>query len=436
MSKLHTAVATLDGYWQLIRARVMCSTPWVPTSSSSRQHIALVVWEFPPSIAGGVYRPAALARYASRAGVEMSVVCGPGPERPSEAGTNLCAYVGGAVRVHRIAPQLRVPSFSLFPQVDGGLLPALALFERGRIALRDTPPKVIVATGPPFADFVAGYLLACYFRCKLVLDFRDEWTECPFDFVSKGRADSVWERRCIDRAEKVVFTTESQRELLVQKYGSALGRKSVVISNGWEPAAAALPPAPAIGPAVILFAGKLGGHTDPAPFLNALKTLIDERPGLQDTLIVRFLGLKTDHAERLLRGFRYPQVIQDCPSVSLSEAVRLMAQAEALLLLHDPRFERYLPGKLYEYLASGTPILLFNDDGESGRLVEQLEAGWTVAQHDVVKLGQVVDAVLAAAASRMAVSPSHGSVREDWLARHTREHVSTRFIEEIRREFV
>lgn len=435
MGKLDTAAATLDGYWQFLRAKAVCLTPRAARRSASGQHLALVVWEFPPSIAGGVYRPAALARYAARAGLNVSVVSGPGPRETSEAGDNLSAYVGDAVRVHRIAPLQGVPSYALFPQVDGGLRAALALFGRARVALRNNPPDVIVATGPPFADFIAGYLLARYFRCKLVLDFRDEWTECPFDFVAKGRADTVWERRCIERADKVVFTTESQRALLVQKYGDALARKSLVVSNGWEPAAA-VPAAPAAhGPAVILFAGKLGGHTDPAPFLAALKTLIDQRPALQGALEVRFLGLKTSHAERLLREFSYPGVVHDCPSVSLPEAVRLMAQSEALLLLHDPRFERYLPGKLYEYLASGTPILLFNDNGESGRLVESLGAGWMVGEHDVTKLGQVVDAVLAAAGTRGIAVAGDGGVRGAWLAAHTREHVSARFIEEIRREF-
>lgn len=435
MSKLDTALATLDGYWQFLCATVTCLAPRVAKASATGQHLALVVWEFPPSIAGGVYRPAALARYASRAGLDVSVVAGPGPHGVSEAGANLRAYVGDAVRVHRIAPLRGEPSYFWFPQVDGGLRASLALFWRARSALRDNPPDVIVATGPPFADFVAGYLLSCYFRCKLVLDFRDEWTECPFDFVAKGRTDTLWERRCIERADKVVFTTESQRVWLVQKYGSALGRKSLVISNGWEPAVAVAPAPPEPGPAIILFAGKLGGHTDPAPFLAALKTLIDQRPGLQGALIVRFLGLKTNHAERLLREFSYPQVVEDCPSVPLPEAVRLMAQADALLLLHDPRFERYLPGKLYEYLASGTPILLFNDDGESGRLVESLGAGWKMVEHDVAKLGQVVDAVLAAAGARGAEVRRDASVREAWLDVHTREHVSARFIEEIRREF-
>src|SRR5690606_33567275 len=112
-----------------------------------------------------------------------------------------------------------------------------------REALRvhdNTRPKVVIATGPPFHSFVAGVLLSRMWRVPLVLDYRDEWTECPFPFVQLGNADHFWERRVNAHADRIVLVTQSQLEHHARAFPNAFANASrermVVIPNGWEPA--------------------------------------------------------------------------------------------------------------------------------------------------------------------------------------------------------
>jgi hypothetical protein len=51
-----------------------------------------------------------------------------------------------------------------------------------------------------------------------------------------------------------------------------------------------------------------------------------------------------------------------------------MTQANALLLIQDSRFNRQIPGKVYEYLRTGKPLLVKADPiGETAKLVSKFE---------------------------------------------------------------
>lgn len=415
-------------HWRVQKKKMLS-----PSSvSPSDKRLLLLVGEFAPAIAGGVYRPAALARYASQAGWCVTVVTGQAPPSPSAAGKRLLEYVGANVRVERFSPPTLVPSYRLFPQVDGGMLGALDMVAAVHRCFGNDVPQTIIATGPPFSSFVAGWFLARQHGARLVLDYRDEWSECPFDFVAKTPAGRVWEAKCLAHAERIVVTTESQHQHLAKIFGAAIGSKCSVVPNGWEPAESQeviVPNSRTLDRRIVLtFAGKLGGHTDPKLFLDAVQSVLAHRPELRKQLLLRFVGYKRDDALLQLQSFPMQDVIELVPVVPLAEAARLMRESDALLLLHDSRFDRYLPGKLYEYAASGTPVLLIDDDGESDRLVRSLNLGWSVHHGDLDSLAKVLEEL----GMRRSIGDLHQSSRstdlDEWLRRHTRENLAHQFL--------
>ena len=44
--------------------------------------------------------------------------------------------------------------------------------------------------------------LGNHWRVPFALDYRDEWSESPFDFVHKGNADRFWESRTLTNAPR------------------------------------------------------------------------------------------------------------------------------------------------------------------------------------------------------------------------------------------
>ena len=419
---------TLRQYCRFVYVTLLARDIAKPIAATGTRHLAILAWSFAPDINGGVYRPAALARYARESGYRVTVFAGAMPEKPTRAGKDLLDSVGEDVEIVRTEPSGPAPSYRLFPRLDGGLHCALDLFVAARSRFRAGPPGVIIATGPPFHVFVAGMWLARAFGTRLVLDYRDEWTLCPFDFVSsKGFSDQKWERRCLEAADRVIVTTDSFREHLCRNFDvPGLAEKCHVVANGWEPAESAVSTGTEqkdTDRLLLLHAGSVGSHTRVTPFLELLEAFLENRPAWADRLLVRFVGPKRPEEEEALRRFPFPGVVESLPVVPLHEAVRQMRAADGLLLLLDSRWARYRQGKLYEYVASGKPVVVFDDEGECWRVVQKMNSGWPVGADDVAALECVLERLM------RGEIPAPAGNRGDWLKAHTREALTRRFLE-------
>ncbi|MGB5832309.1 MAG: glycosyltransferase [Thiohalocapsa sp.] len=405
------------------------------SATSFGRQLLLLTIDFPPKVSGGVYRPAALVKYASAAGYKVSVIAASSNAPTTRAGLDLLKYIGDEPRVIMFTPPQINPSVRFFPYIDGGLVSAACMVKAAMKRLRGPIPGTIIASGPPFCSFVAGYLLARAQGRRLILDYRDEWSECPFDFVEKSREGLRWESRCLEQASLIIMTTESQKRHLGQVFGDLVSSKCVVIPNGWEPDFAPEShtlPHTEFDRVVLTFAGKLGGHTDPKRFLDALYRLLQRRPDLKDKLLVRFIGAKGHDAMHRIDAFPIQEILDIVPAISPIKAVGFIRSSQALLLFHDARFARYLPGKIYEYIASSVPILLLDDCGESDRLVRELQLGWSVNTDDDSGIETILDGFIAKQRDNVNIRTRSTTVQR-WLEAHERSRLSQLFIEQLAR---
>lgn len=416
---------TAIGYAEWVHAEAQSTWRAIKPPARPERHALVVATSLPPRFDGGVFRPLSWLKYAAENGWRISATTRSPYGAITEAGLQLLATVPSDVRLLYALPVDLAPSHRLFQQVDGGFLTALSFYTVAVETLANDPPSVVVATGPGFASFVAGRLLARQFGSRLVLDYRDEWSENPFEFVLRGRDDRAWERRCLRSADSVQFTTRGQLDHARKAFPGLLDGKGRVLLNGWEPDAtvAAAETEPRIDDRlVIAFTGVLGTMASPGPFLDDLARVLDGEPELRDRLVVRFIGRRRDAAARELARFRYPQVLDLIDELPRSEADRLIRGADLMLLLSNADMSRYLPGKLFEYMATGRPILVHGDDGEAPSLVRQLDAGLHATAGDPASLA----AALKAAASTPS-SAWNGQARRDWAAAHTRQRLAGEF---------
>ena len=427
MTFLHTLFDTGRGYFWWCdlgkRSKKVFSGP-----ASGKRHVALLAWSFPPDIAGGVYRPLSLARYGVDAGWNVTVISGPISEKATTAGLALLEELPEQVRVCRTPTNnLPVPSYKLFPRINGGFVHGLNLVETAMREMAECPPSVIVATGPPFHSFMAAWYLSKHFGAKLVLDYRDEWTECPFSFVDMGNVDHWWERRCLDAADAVFFTTQTQLDHNLAHLRAGDPKRFRVVPNGWEPADFTKAkddnlPRRNGDNLVLSFVGTLGDHTPPGPFLTQMERLLVRREDLRTRVRLQFVGKRSSQSESQLAKFRFPDNLDIRGLVEKKEANRLMSEASGLLLFYGDKFKRYLPGKMYDYLAAGSPLVVVGTDGEVPRILKELGGGYLVPAGDDGAMEKVLDELLA----HKGVKTSNPRV-EVWLQCHTRQHIAFDF---------
>src|SRR5262249_54268567 len=118
----------------------------------------------------------------------------------------------------------------------------------------------------------------------------------------------------------------------------------------------------------------------PKFLLAALDRILERRPELAARIRLHFAGPLTPVEEQMVARSRCRQLVEAHGYVPHASVVRLLAPADALFLpLHAlPPGARstIFPGKAYEYLASGRPILAAVPAGDARDVLERAE--WTV----------------------------------------------------------
>ncbi|MEZ5490782.1 MAG: glycosyltransferase [Gammaproteobacteria bacterium] len=393
-----------------------------PSKQIDQEGVLLLAWLFPPKISGGVYRPVSLVRYGKERNWRVNVISGAYHGDPTEAGNYLLKSLPEQVEVLRVEQSTREPSYRFFPRIDGGFAHIARTFFLARIKYRNSPPSIVMGTGPVFHNFVAAYFLAKFFRAKLVLEYRDEWTESPFDFIDVGNVDKYWEEKCLSKADLVIFTTESQLEHQLGVFKKLVREKCKVVPNGWEPddfeSNGQAEKEANGGVTRISFVGNLGDHTPPDSFLLFMEQFFEKYEDYKDRIELVFIGQKSQKALNAVNRFKHRENIKLIDQVSKKEAAKYMKDSQALLLFSTVALRRYLPGKLYDYLASKRPILCFGEEGEISRLIKQLEAGYFI--NDADSLREALELIGGKSSSQCTQK------LEQWLAGHTRKEMADR----------
>lgn len=429
---IETVAATVFSYLQYLKALTMSFVPrraGLVSSTSNEKHLILVTWAFPPVVSGGVYRPLSFVRTAALNGWKVSVICGPGPADADAAGAYLEQQIPQSVSIHRIARPKLQPSYNWFPRIDGGLLNALSIADCPVTRHNGT---VIVASGPPFSSFVGAWFLSRKLGAPLVLDYRDEWTQCPFEFVTASDHDVFWERRCLRAAASVLVTTRSFGRQIESAFPFVSQEKIRLVPNGYEPSDFILSKSPASdasvtadGSVTIAYLGYLAEHVDPDEFIRTLEQALALEPRLGSELRIRFIGKRNPTVERKFLASTAAGMIQFADQVSKQNAAQIMCESRAVLLFNPPRLARYLPGKLFDYIASGAEMLVYGRGGEIEDAVIQSSTGRVVAAGDPVALAQALVRLVQDTPS------SGGSDRREWLRTHERGRVADALLEHL-----
>ncbi|MCW5787616.1 MAG: glycosyltransferase [Nitrospira sp.] len=248
-------------------------------------------------------------------------------------------------------------------------------------------PDVVLATGGPWTNFFVGHALANYFHCPLVLDYRDPWNCNPYySFGSKilTRKSRAAEARLCRAAVHVIANTEELRVRLVEEYGEIRGR-CTWIPNGFNRDVMSLKDAPETSLAIGLTSngyelchfGTVYGKRTPRVLLQAMWELFQAGNLKAETIRLRFVGgwdttdQECEHYAVLLEK---QGLLRRQPPVSHSACLREMQRSSVLLVL-QPDSPLQVPAKIYEYVATGRPLLLIGGEGATANLVARHALG-------------------------------------------------------------
>jgi glycosyltransferase involved in cell wall biosynthesis len=129
--------------------------------------------------------------------------------------------------------------------------------------------------------------------------------------------------------------------------------------------------------------------------LQALTLLHVGNPALAQRIEVILAGVLSDHDSRVIAESTVADQVRSLGYVDHPTAIRQMVAADALFLpMHSiphGKRARIVPGKTYEYLASGRPILAAVPPGDTRDLIETTQSGVVANPSDVPGIARAIE---------------------------------------------
>jgi len=344
-------------------------------------------------------RPAVLPVPASARGTGGSQ--GGGSNRTSrQDGVQASSSLGTKVKRGIFQLLKQVKRAALIP--DDQILWYPAAKKLGLEIIREYGIDALFSTSGPYTN----HLVARYLKRKTglpwIADFRDPWTQ---NMHRSGIRLREWledrMERAVHRDANITLTvTHSFARNFNEKFGASINRLEV-IHNGYDPAdyeeLQQLKRDPQDeGKCVIMYAGIFYQERNPRLLLQAVRQLIDEGIIDRRKIVLRFAGVfdypgYSDNIDAV-RRLDLMDAVDIVGNLPHKQALAAMKRSDILLLVGDtaPGSGSYIPGKLYEYLAIGHPILALSLPGESTHIIEKFRLGLVA---DPVSLDEIKQAV-------------------------------------------
>ena len=119
------------------------------------------------------------------------------------------------------------------------------------------------------------------------------------------------------------------------------------------------------------------------------RKLKKEIPGFGDDLLVKLVGKADVSASASIARNGMEAQVEMIDYLPQAEAVKQQGQAQILLLSinNTPNAKGVITGKIFEYLASGRPILCIGpEDGDAAHIIHEANAGLVAGFEDKEKI--------------------------------------------------
>lgn len=251
--------------------------------------------------------------------------------------------------------------------------------------------QAIITTGPPHSIHLIGNELKKKTGIFWLADFRDPWSQWEFldklpmqKRVKKKHADleqSVLQNADVITTISPTFQTDLER----------LANRSIdLLTNGYD--ASDLPDSfvkkdKSATELHLVYSGIIDSIRNPMPLLKAMREeFIKQHANVSFT----FVGQVSDQVQTEILADKWLSThVKFTGYVSHQEVFDFYKKADVLVLIltNTKNAKGNIPGKLFEYLSTGIPILALGDpEGDSANIIEAVNAGEVWSPSDYVKI--------------------------------------------------
>jgi glycosyltransferase involved in cell wall biosynthesis len=392
--------------------------------------VLIITYYWPPSGGAGVQRWLKLSKFLHLHNCEPVIYTPENPEPPdfdetllNDIPENLTVIKTPVWEPYHIYKKLtgkkkdaRITHGFLKEEKSKGFLEKLSVWVRGNFFIPDArcfwvkpsirflskylqkkPVDLIISSGPPHSMHLIALGLKKKLNIPWLADFRDPWTE--IDFYDKlrltrlaDRKHKILEKEVLSKADSVITVGGHLAGRL-----KFLGASNVeIIPNGFDEDDFTFLPVVPDKHFTVTHIGSINSDRNPETLWKAISCLLEKNHSIKEALRLQFVG-KTDYSVmENLKKYNleaYAEFILYLPHI---EALRIAASSSALLLLinQTPNRQGIVTGKLFEYLATGRPVICIGPvDGEAALILNETKRGRTFEYDDLKSMTQWLEAL-------------------------------------------
>jgi len=389
-------------------------------SNEKKNSLLFVSIDFPPARTSGIYRPVFFTKYLIEAGWDITLLTAtthlstvqdqslldeihpdlkvirtsaPMPRKltrkiyskyQQSAGDSATTASKSSFKSRLLAlakklflsPAFRViDNFILIP--DNYILWSLKNVFRAYRLIKRRKIEYLLVTSPPHSVQILGLLLRFLTGVRYITDFRNSWTDNqPYQYRMREKIEKWLERKALVRSRAVINMSPGDVDRLLARMPDIPKDKLFVITNGYnarEFAAIVDSPSPTPdGPLKLLYVGSMYTHSGDST-AEALHILTEQGYTEQD-VVFSVIGFSDPSFDALIDKYRLGNMVQNLGFKSHDELIRLYPTFDVMHLLTGGTAYYHLgalPGKIFEYMIVGRPILHAGIDGTTHDMLRQ-----------------------------------------------------------------
>jgi len=281
---------------------------------------------------------------------------------------------------HKISVWIRMNFFIPDARVGWNL----SAVKAGKQIVNENKIDAIVSIGPPHSSHLIGRKLSRKFNIPFVPILIDPWVDIIYYRGFKRSKptlciDNRLEKSVLEGSTHTIFITESMREDYINKYNFIKNKSSVLYWGYNEDDFESISQTIFSKKSKVLekethktlvHAGNIFDYQNPE---NLWKT-IRKKNDTGDKFKIKFLGTIGPAIKKSIEQNGLSKITEYIGFLPYKEMLLELSKADYLLVCATEK--RHVPGKLFEYLRTGKPIIAFGQDNEEvNKIFQEANAG-------------------------------------------------------------
>lgn len=257
--------------------------------------------------------------------------------------------------------------------------------------------NAIVSIGPPHTTHLVAKKISNILKVPFFPVFIDPWVDISYYRNFKRSKltlyiDKYLEKSIIEKSKKIIFITESMKEDYVKKYPQ-IKNKSYVLYWGYDEESFMNLPMNQTKQEItnqereriIVHAGNIFDYQNPKNLWQEIKRRTDSGEKFK----IKFFGTVAPLIKKSIKENGLELFTSYCGFLPYNQMLNELFKADYLLVCATER--RHLPGKLFEYLRVGKPIIAFGDDNSEVKKILYQTSSGMIFRYDDYNISEIFD---------------------------------------------